>query len=241
MATATQLVEAFRKDFSSAAGLLSNYGIIARDGLLADSVSKAAAIGTTIEYKGFGTDTYSYVRFANIFMPVSDPAKPLSSQDAMSYFLFESRNAMRAKQFCELVKNAVSNLITANDFARLTIEYETRGGLEIGRMWQQIIDRYGAGASPATKSKSEYFYRNLYLKAPNWETVPSQLKQMIDNVLISVYSSGKNQGLTRLQKYTNDYNDYKADVAYQSYKTFSCSGSNLNQSVAQLPNPTIIG
>jgi hypothetical protein len=216
--------------------VISGYGVIARDGLLADSVSKAAAVGTTIEYKGFSTETYSYVRFANIFMPTPS-ARTLSSQDAMTYFLFESRNAMRAKQFCELLRNAVSNLIVVNDFVRLSAEYETRGGLEIGRMWQQIIDRYGAGVVPSNISR---YYYNLYLKSPSWETVPSQLTQAINDVLISKYSSGTSNGLTRQQQYTNDYNTYRTNPKYQSYKTFACSGSGLNQFLAESPNPTAI-
>jgi hypothetical protein len=239
MATATQLVEAFRVNFSGAAGLISNYGAIARDGLLADSVSKAAAVGTTIEYKGFGSGSYSYVKFANIFMPTSS-ARALSSQDAMTYFLFESRNTMRAKQFCELVKNAVSNLISANNFVKLYCEYETRGGLEIGRMWQQIIDRYGTGSAPVAGSISQYYYKDVYLKTPAWETVPSQLTQAINDVLVSKYVAGSDKGLTRQQVYTRDYNDYRTDPRYQTYKTFACSGSNLNLSVADSSNPTMI-
>ncbi len=101
MATAVELVAKFKSIFSSGGTFLESYGSIARDKLLVDSVNQAMADGVSIEFKGYGTDTYPYTDVNSIYLPPPN-LNPITASEAMTIFLFESRNAMRAKRFCEL-------------------------------------------------------------------------------------------------------------------------------------------
>lgn len=118
MASTTELLASFKNLFPQAGSLLESYGAVARDGLLADSVRQATADGISIEFKGYSKDTYPGTIINSIYMP--EPIKrTLSASDAMTYFLFETRNAMRAKKYCELYKKAALGQIDSNSFARL--------------------------------------------------------------------------------------------------------------------------
>jgi hypothetical protein len=149
MATVSALLTTFKNLFPQAGALIESYGAVARDGLLADSVNKATTDGVSIEFGGYENDTYPATRINRVYVP--DPkVRILSASEAMTGFLFETRNAMRAKKYCELCRNAALNQISVNSFATFMGEYKTRGGLEIGRMWQQIIDRYGQSHTPTS-------------------------------------------------------------------------------------------
>jgi hypothetical protein len=224
MATVSGLLTAFKNLFPQAGALIESYGAIARDGLLTNSVNQAAADGVSIELKGYGTDTYPYTIVNSVYLPPPS-LRTISASDAMTIFLFETRNAMRAKKYCELNKKAALNQISANFFATFMAEYETRGGLETGKMWQQIIDRYGQNHTPVS-GWSKYYY-NLYLSAPSWETNTTQLSSVIKNVLSSVYSSGQHQGKSRQWYYVN-VNHKNITTINQSYHSSStCSGNAL--------------
>lgn len=225
MATVSGLLTAFKNLYSQAGVLIESYGAVARDGLLADSVSQATTDGVSIEFKGYGTDTYPYTIVNSVYMPPPN-LRTISASDAMTVFLFETRNAMRAKKYCELNKKAALNQIAANSFATFMAEYETRGGLEIGRMWQQIIGRYGQSHTP-TSGWSKYYY-DLYLSAPNWETNSTQLSSVINSVLATVYQSGQYQGKSRQWYYINvNYTDVTSTAKKASYASSTCSGNTL--------------
>jgi hypothetical protein len=103
MATVSSLLAAFKNLFPDGGALLESYGAVARDGLLADSVSRATTDGVSIEFKGFGNDTYPFTRTNSVYLPPSN-LRVMSAAEAMTVFLFETRNAMRAKKYCELKK-----------------------------------------------------------------------------------------------------------------------------------------
>jgi hypothetical protein len=103
-------------------------------------------------------------------------------------------------------------------------EYETRGGLETGRMWQQIIDRYGQSHTP--NSGWPKYYHGLYLSAPNWETNSAQLSSAINGVLATVYQSGQYAGKSRQWYYLNvNYSHITANNSYYGART--CTGNDL--------------
>jgi hypothetical protein len=225
MATVSGLLTAFKNLFPQAGALIESYGAVARDGLLADSVNQGTIDGVSIEFKGYGTDSYPYTIVNSVYLPPSN-LRVMSAPDAMTVFLFETRNAMRAKKYCELNKKAALNQLSANSFATFMAEYETRGGLEVGKMWQQIIDRYGQSHTP-TSGWAKYYY-NLYLSAPSWETNSTQLSSVINSVLASLYQSGQYQGKSRQWYYVNvNYADVTSAAKKASYASSTCSGNTL--------------
>jgi hypothetical protein len=144
----------------------------------------------------------------------------------MTAFLFETRNAMRAKKYCELNRNSALNQISVNSFATFMGEYETRGGLEIGRMWQQIIDRYGQSHTP-TSGWPKYYY-NIYLSAPDWENNSAQLSAAIKDALNTTYAPGSAYGgKSRQWYYTNIIYQDVAVTRKNSYASLTCSGNAL--------------
>jgi hypothetical protein len=234
MATVSGLLTAFKNLFPQAGALIESYGAIARDGLLTNSVNQATTDGVSIEFKGYGTDTYPYTIVNSVYLPPPN-LKTMSAADAMTIFLFETRNAMRAKKYCELKKRAALNQITSSSFATFMAEYETRGGLEIGKMWKQIIDRYGQSHIP-TSGWAKY-YHGLYLSAPNWETDSTQLTSAINSVLSSVYGSGQHQGKPRKWYYEN-VNYKSVTTTNQSlYSSSTCSGNALVYSASASATP----
>lgn len=234
MATVSGLLTAFKSLFPQAGTLIESYGAIARDGLLTDSVNQAATDGVSIEFKGYGTDTYPYTIVNSVYLPPPS-LRTVSASDAMTVFLFETRNAMRAKKYCELNKKAALNQISANSFATFLAEYETRGGLETGKMWQQIIDRYGQSHTP-TSGWSKYYY-NLYLSAPSWETNSTQLSSLINSVLPSIYSSGRYQGKTRQWYYINVNYKNVTTTTQSYYSSSTCSGNALVYTASSSTTP----
>jgi hypothetical protein len=239
MASALELIAALKgKDpsgrdyFPAAATLIESYGAVARDQLLADSVNQATADGVSIVFKGFNTkstDPYpgTYINSITMPQPSAYPStNPLTAAEAMTYFLFETRNAMRAKKYCEVSKKVALSIITSDEFAWKFGEFEARGGLEIGRMWKQISDRYGSSKLPSS-GLAKYHY-DLYVKTPNWETDVTQLNAATNSILSETYKGGDHKGRTRQWYYLNILLPDRLNPKYFSYFAQStCSGSAL--------------
>ncbi len=116
-------------------------------------------------------------------------------------------------------------MVDATNFSWAMSEYETRGGLETGRIWQQIIDKYGISHTP--KDYWADFYYKIYLRAPKWETDIAQLNAEIQRNLDSKYQSGTYIGKTRDWYYTNLLYPERT-VKYRAYyQSVSCSGTAL--------------
>jgi hypothetical protein len=128
-------------------------------------------------------------------------------------------------------KQAALNQIPKEIFIKKMAEYETRGGLEVGKMWQQIVDRYGSAHTPPAGWPK--YYHGLYLKAPQWETNIAQLDAVISSVLSSIYSSGDDAGKSRSWAYENRH--YKHVIDNRSYySSQTCLGNNLTYSATGL-------
>jgi hypothetical protein len=242
MATASQLLSKLKtlqysgstKPYSDAVILIETTYRTRAYALLEKSVSEAAAVGISIELKGLGVrgDGYSYVEWANIFMPtVPKPRVPASDtylpMDIMTYFLFETHNATRAVKFCELRRNAARNVYDSqilNSFVYFCGEYEARGGLELGEMWDTLI-KDGKIASGSLTPHARYCY-NFYKAYLNWRTDSSVLGKAINEVLNSSYRGG---GGTRREAYALDYDDCITKTDHkQSLLSATCAGSTLS-------------
>jgi hypothetical protein len=242
MATASQLLAKLKtlqysgstKPYSDAVSLIETTYRTQAYALLEKSVSEAAAVGISIELKGLGDrgGGYSYVEGANIFMPtVPVPRVPASDtylpMDIMTYFLFETRNATRAIKQCELRRNAARNVWDStilNSFVYFCGEYETRGGLELGEMWDALI-KEGKIASGSLTPHARYCY-SFYKAYLSWRTNSSVLGKAITEVLNSSYRGG---GGTRREAYALDYDECITVPKYKaSLSSATCAGSTLS-------------
>jgi hypothetical protein len=242
MSTASQLLAKLKtlqlsvstKPYSDAVILIETTYRTQAYTLLEKSVSEAAAVGISIELKGLGAkgNGYSYVEWANIFMPDKPaPRVPASDtylpMDIMTYFLFETRNATRAVKFCELRRNAARNVYDSqilNSFVYFCGEYETRGCLELGEMWDALI-KEGKIASGSLTPHARYCY-NFYKTYPNWRTDSTVLGKAINEVLNTSYRGG---GGTRREAYALDYDACITDPKYKpSLLSATCAGSTLS-------------
>jgi hypothetical protein len=255
MATASELITALRnlkenpndpksvvQPYKSTADLIDAHGAQACHILLNNSISQAAAVGISIEFGGYAKDNdgvyvpYAHTRTNTIFMPHPSLGK-LPIEDAMTWFLFETRNAMRAQKVCQLRRDTAKGLKTKDQFINLMGEYETRGGLEIGQMWQTIISKYRKNPS----SERSTYYHGLYKSSPNWENDPQQLSSAVNGVLISKYQSGQYQGKTRRQVYDEiHYSHVINNKAYYSHPSITCTGNDLKHSIATTVLPIAI-
>jgi hypothetical protein len=240
MATASQLLAKLKtlqysgstKPYSDAVSLIETTYRTQAYALLEKSVSEAATVGISIELKGLGDrgGGYSYVEGANIFMPtVPVPRVPASDtyppMDIMTYFLFETRNATRAVKVCELRRKAALNQIASSSFAYFMGEYEARGGLELGEMWDALI-KEGKIASGSLSRYAWYCYNTLYKTYPNWRISGNpDLGKAITKVLDSSYASGG----TRRDAYVSEFNDYNTVPLYKdSQAKATCTGASLS-------------
>jgi hypothetical protein len=239
MATPSELIAALRNlkngqanPYKSAADLIDACGAEARDKFLQFSVDEAAKAGISIEFGGYaivkdkyGKDqysTYAHTISNTIFMP-HPSVRTLTTENAITWFLFETRNAMRAQKYCQLHKEVANGFKDKNQFIYFMAEYEVRGGLEVGQLWSALIAKYQK--SP-TRGQSLYLH-NLYTASPNWATDPGQLSKAMENNLNTPYDSGSVQDKTRRQAYGDIFPFYAVtNKAYFSTKT--CTGSNLN-------------
>jgi hypothetical protein len=233
MATASQLIAKFKatkyfgsnQPFLDAASLIETTYRTKAYALLEDSVSQAAVDGISIEFKGLGdaAPEYSYVLWADIYMPTNPPMF-YPPMDIMTYFLFETRNAMRAKKSCELRRKAAHNEIVSNSYVYFCGEYEARGGLEIGEMWDALIKEKKLTVDDLTYYPS-YCYNKLYKLYPNWKIQGSpDLGKAIDSVLNSSYSTGG----TRRDTYAKEFKDYTTVPKYKAHANSTCIGSSLS-------------
>jgi hypothetical protein len=242
MATASQLLAKLKtlqylgntKPYSDAVTLIETTYRTRAYALLEKSISEASAVGISIELKGLGTrgNGYSYVEWANIFMPTNPaPRVPTSDtylpMDIMTYFLFETRNATRAIKQCELRRNAARNVYDStivNNFVNVCGEYEARGGLELGEMWDTLI-KDGKIASGSLTPHARYCY-GFYKAYLNWRTDSSVLVKAVTEVLDSSYRGG---GGTRRIAYALDYDACITDPTIKpSLLSATCAGSTLS-------------
>jgi hypothetical protein len=138
--------------------------------------------------------------------------------------LFETRNATRAIKVCELRRKAALNQIASSSFAYFMGEYEARGGLELGEMWDALI-KEGKIASGSLSRYARYCYNDLYKTYPNWRpTGNTDLGKAITKVLDSSYASGG----TRRDAYVSEFQLYNTDIRYKGQAQATCTGASLS-------------
>jgi hypothetical protein len=221
--------------------LIDACGAEARDKFLQFSVDEAAKAGISIEFGGYsivkdkyGNDqyaTYAQTISNTIFMP-HPSVRTLTTENAMTWFLFETRNAMRAQKYCQLHSEVAKGLKDKNQFIYFIAEYEVRGGLEVGQLWNTLIAKYKKSPTPG----QSLYYHNLYTASPNWETDSVQLSKAMENNLNTPYDSGSNQSKTRRQVYGEDFS-YYAVTNKNYFSTKTCTANDLKLAATTIGLP----
>lgn len=248
MATPSELIAALRNlkngqanPYKSTADLIDACGAEARDKFLQSSVDEAAKIGISIEFGGYATfkDKYGNDQYATyaqtisntIFMPHPN-VRTLTTENAMTWFLFETRNVMRAQKYCQLYKEVANASKDENQFIYFMSEYEVRGGLEVGQLWSALIAKYKKSPTPG----QSLYYHNLYTASPNWATDPGQLSKAMEDNLNAPYDSGSNQTKTRRQVYGGDFS-YYAVTNKNYFSTKTCTANDLKLAATTIGLP----
>ena len=123
---------------------------------------------------------------------------------AMSDFLFELNNALRAPKFAALATEAAkgsTGTLTARDYAYKVVEQEVEGMLRLGETWFKL--KTTGGAHPEWDKYDQDFFLSEY------EAVKAGKKtkdDIVRDALRRVYETGATRGKTVEQYYMDSYN-----------------------------------
>jgi hypothetical protein len=119
---------------------------------------------------------------------------------AMSDFLFELNNAIRAPKYIEIAKEATEGKITAKEYAHKCVEQEVEGMLRLGQAWFEMKKASG-GDTSLDKYDNEFFLAEYKAFKDGKKTKEDIIKE----VLKWTYNSGRLKGKTVEQYYTEDF------------------------------------
>jgi hypothetical protein len=191
------LFNSFAKKFPDAAKLIYRNTPAMR---LVDEAEKAG-----IQFGGFSEDGPSptirrpYTHGSNVYIPRThtDPV------EAMSDFLFELNNAMRAPRFAALATEAAKGskgTMSARDYARRAVELEVEGMLRLGEIW--FATKKAEGRANKADPHDPMFFLSDYTAVHAGTKTQAQL---VTEVLARVYDSGTLRGKTVEQYYMEGY------------------------------------
>jgi hypothetical protein len=205
MATnASELLAQLSKKFPDAVKVIQKYPASLK--LLNSTVDEANRKGLTLIYGGIGTQSlYPYAQGVN-FYSSQLAAYQSPPERVANYFLFEMQNAMRAPEYAKVVYRAQNEAgFSSNSYVYLILEFETRGALPVGSMWNDIV----AASGITLESKSAY-YRGLYLEFLQKKQQVGEsaaLTATIQKVRYTQYEDGS--GDTRETRYNRNHEQYR--------------------------------
>ncbi|HKE48699.1 MAG TPA: DUF4157 domain-containing protein [Rhodanobacteraceae bacterium] len=191
------LLNGFAKKFLDAAKM------IYRNPSAMKLVDAAEAAG--IQFGGFSEDGpapavgRAYTSGSSVYVPRTRT----DAVAAMSDFLFELNNALRAPKFAALAAEAAKGSrgsVSARTYARRVVEQEVEGMLRLGQIWFETKKAEGRSRR-ADPHDSDFFLSD-------YESVHSGAKtqaQLVDDVLARVYDTGTLRGKTVEQHYMEEY------------------------------------
>ncbi len=124
---------------------------------------------------------------------------------AMSDFLFELNNAIRAPKFAELGKEAAKGTkgkLTAKEYAYKIVELEVEGMLRMGEIWFEMKKTIGKGEK-WDKYDSEFFLSEY----KQFKEGKKTKEDIIKDVLKRVRHHEPHKGMTVEQHYMEDYKE----------------------------------
>jgi Domain of unknown function (DUF4157) len=190
------LLNAFAAKFLEAAKL------IYKNPAAMNLVNEAEAAG--IQFGGYAEDGPAKDAWAyTIGNTVYVPKARTDAVVAMSDFLFELNNALRAPKFAAIDTEATKGSkgsLSAKDYAYKTVELEVEGMLRLGEIWFEM-KKGGPKGGEWDKYDADFFLSEYKAFKDGKKTKDD----MIKNVLKRVYSSGKDKGKSVEQFYMEEY------------------------------------
>jgi Domain of unknown function (DUF4157) len=191
----SKLLDAFRAKFGDAAKKIDASPSALK--LVAEAEAAGAEFGGYAE-DGPHKDTWPYTAGKAVYVPKgrTDPVL------AMSDFLFELNNAVRAPQFQSLANEAAKGskgTLTAKTFAYKTVELEVEGMLRLGEIWFEM--KKSAPKDTPAKYDSE-FYQAEYIA---FKDKKKPKDDIIKDILQRKYTVGVDKGKTTEQYYMEQY------------------------------------
>jgi hypothetical protein len=165
-------------------------------------VVEAQAAG--VEFGGYAedgpsADAWAYTVGNKVYVPKARTDAAL----AVSDFLFELNNAIRAPRFAALDTEAAkgsTGTMTARQYARKTVELEVEGMLRLGEVWFEM-------KKAVTDNSWDKYDADFFLSEYNEFKAGTKTKEdIVNDVLQRVYSSGVDAGKTAEQYYMEQYN-----------------------------------
>jgi hypothetical protein len=194
------LLNAFAKKFPDAARL------ILQNLTAMKLVNEAEAAG--VQFGGYaedgpGKDTWPYTVGNTVYVPKARTVAVV----AVSDFLFELNNALRAPKFAALMKGSEKGskgTLSAKDYAYKTIELEVEGMLRLGEIWFDM-KKTGPKSGEWNKYDADFFLAQYTAFKDGKKTK----EDIIKHLLKSVYTVGKDAGKTHEQYYMDQYNEIR--------------------------------
>ena len=161
------------------------------------------AQAANVEFGGFSEDgpakgAWAYTVGNKVYVPKARTDAII----AMSDFLFELNNAIRAPKFAALDTEAAkgaAGTLTARDYARKKVEQEVEGMLRLGEIWFEI-KKTGPGAS------WDKYDRDFFLAQYNDFKANRKTKDDIVNDVLK-WKNGLNKSKTNEQFYMDQYGE----------------------------------
>jgi hypothetical protein len=163
--------------------------------LVAEAEAAGAKFGGYAE-DGPGKDTWPYTSGNSVYVPKARTDKFV----AMSDFLFELNNAIRAPAFAALDKQAGAGTIEAKQYAHDVVAQEVDGMLRLGKVWFESKKALGSGKG-LDKYDADFFLSqyDAFVKGTK------SREDIITAVLKSTYNTGVDAGKTAEQYYMEQY------------------------------------
>jgi hypothetical protein len=188
-APASALLDAFRRDFPDSADLIGPSPAAMR--LIREAEQAGSQYGGFAE-DGPGHSAWPYTSGNSVYIP---RARRGDAVVAMSDFLFELNNAIRAPQFARIQADATAGTIDARQYARRTVEQEVDGMLRLGEIWFEM--KRARGGSDWDRYDGD-FYQAEY---QDFRARRRTRDDIVTTVLGRVYPSGAHAGKTVEQFY----------------------------------------
>jgi hypothetical protein len=163
--------------------------------LVAEAEAAGAKFGGYAE-DGPHKDTWPYTSGASVYVPKARTDKFV----AMSDFLFELNNAIRAPAFAALDKQAAAGSIEAKQFAHDFVAQEVDGMLRLGKVWFESKKALGSGKA-LDKYDSDFFLAQYDAVVKGTKS----REDIITAVLQTKYTTGVDAGKTAEQYYMEQY------------------------------------
>lgn len=194
----TALVNSFASKFKDAADLIRKSPAAMK--LAGEAEAGGAKFGGYAE-EGPAKNTWAYTVGNTVYIPKARTDPVL----AMSDFLFELNNAIRAPKFRDLAAEAAKGskgTLTAKDYAYKQVEQEVEGMLRLGEAWAEM-KKTASGKGTAWDKYDADFYLAEY---NDFKAKKKTKDDIVKNVLQRVYPAGANKGKTVEQFYIDQYN-----------------------------------